>query len=160
MVEVSAQPECAWKVDSDISWIAEVTPASKGSAQLEVHVAANTQQAPRQGAIQIGGTNVAILQKAAACVYDVTPGTRAIGSAGGTTTVSLTTGSACAWSAGSNTSWLTIASATTGSGNAVVTIRVEPNAGIARIGSVTIAGQTVTINQAKCGKHRRPELRL
>lgn len=148
MLEISAQPECAWKVDSDISWVAEVTPASgQGSAQVEVRVAANTQPAPRQAAIRIGGTNVAILQKAAACVFDVTPGTRAIGSAGGTTTVTLTTASSCAWSAASDTSWLTITSATTGSGNTVVTIRVEPNAGVARIGSATIAGQPVTINQ-------------
>jgi hypothetical protein len=148
MLEVSAQPECAWKADSDISWIAEVTPASgQGSGQVEVRVVANTQPAQRQGAIRIGGASVAILQKAAACVYDVTPGTRAIGSAGGTTTVALTAASSCDWNAASDTSWLTIVSAPTGSGNATVTIRVEPNAGIARIGSVTIAGQPVTINQ-------------
>jgi len=148
MLEVSAQPECAWKADTESGWIAEVTPASgQGSAQVEVRVAANTEPAPRQGAIRIGGTNVAILQKAAPCLYDVTPLTRSIGSAGGTTTVTLTAASSCTWTAASGTSWLTIASATTGSGSAVVTIRVEPNAGIARIGSVTIAGQPVTINQ-------------
>lgn len=52
------------------------------------------------------------------------------------------------WRSVSNDSWLSIASGRAGSGNGFVIINVARNTGEARSGTVTIGGQTVTIEQA------------
>ncbi|MFN8008736.1 MAG: IPT/TIG domain-containing protein, partial [Terriglobia bacterium] len=55
----------------------------------------------------------------------------------------------CGWSAVSNDYWITITGGVTGSGSGAVTFSVAPNLGSAsRFGSMTIAGQTITITQA------------
>jgi len=152
MLEVSAQPECAWKVDSDLSWIAEITPASgQGNAQVEVRVAANTQPTPRQGAIQVGGTDVAILQKAAACVYSVAPTALSVGAGGGPQTVAITTDHGCSWAATSTVPWLVVTSGASGSGDGTVHLSVSANAGALRNGVLNVAGQTVNVVQAAAG---------
>ena len=52
-----------------------------------------------------------------------------------------------AWIAASNEPWITITSGGTGSGPGTVRISVQQNTGAARTGTVTIAGQTFTIQQ-------------
>jgi hypothetical protein len=67
---------------------------------------------------------------------------------GGTTLVSVTTGSSCAWTASSNAAWLTFASGATGTGNGTVSVTVASNgSGAQRTGTVTIAGNTFTVTQ-------------
>jgi uncharacterized protein (TIGR03437 family) len=51
------------------------------------------------------------------------------------------------WTAASGASWLKIASTTAVSGNGSVTFAADPNTGAARSGVLTIAGQSVTVNQ-------------
>jgi hypothetical protein len=68
--------------------------------------------------------------------------------AGGTFSVSVTEGSGCGWNAVSNaTSFLTVTSGASGTGNGTVTFSVTQNTGLARQGTLTIAGQTFTVNQ-------------
>src|SRR5262245_2551394 len=95
-ISLTTQPECAWKAATDASWIAEVKPAAgQGSAQVEVKVAPNADPVPRQGTVQISGIEVQIAQEAAPCVFEVSPHTRAMSSAGGTTSVSVATHGGC-----------------------------------------------------------------
>ncbi len=64
-----------------------------------------------------------------------------------TVDVSGTTG--CAWNASSNAAWINVTSNANGSGNGLVFYSVAANTGTAsRTGTVTIAGQTLTITQA------------
>jgi hypothetical protein len=58
------------------------------------------------------------------------------------------TGSNCAWNATSGAEWITITSGAQYSGNGTVTFTVAANIGAARMGALTIAGQTFTVNQA------------
>jgi len=53
----------------------------------------------------------------------------------------------CAWTAASNAPWITAGSAG-GSGNGNVNLNIQANTGPARTGTLTIAGQTFTVNQA------------
>lgn len=67
----------------------------------------------------------------------------------GTGTVGLTADATdCAWAATSNASWITVTSGT-GAGNGAVALSFAANsATTARVGTVTIAGETFTVTQA------------
>ena len=54
---------------------------------------------------------------------------------------------ACNWTAISNTSWITITLGNSGSGNGTVSYSVLANTSSSRTGTMTIAGQTVTVVQ-------------
>ncbi len=63
--------------------------------------------------------------------------------------VTVTTAAGCAWTATSNNSdWLTITTANGGSGSGAIAFQAEENSGPYRVGTLTIAGQTFTVNQA------------
>jgi uncharacterized protein (TIGR03437 family) len=70
-----------------------------------------------------------------------------------TGSIQVNAGAGCAWTAVSDNSWITITNGTPGSGSGVVTYQVSPNTATAtRSGTVAIAGQTVTVNQAAAAK--------
>jgi len=73
-------------------------------------------------------------------------------SSGGNITglILITTGAGCKWNSVSNTSWITIVSGATGTGpQGAVSYKVDPNTlTTSRQGTMTIAGQTVTVSQA------------
>lgn len=85
-----------------------------------------------------------------ACAFDVTPTTQEFDELGGdgNATVKVISGSSCAWTASTETSWITITSGASGTGDGAITYAVGPNSGAARTGTVTIAGKTLTVKQA------------
>jgi|GEM_PF-3426409 len=82
-----------------------------------------------------------------ACSYAISPTSKTFASSGGTSSVSVTAPSNCSWSATSNANWTTISSGSTGTGNGTTNYSVGANTGPARIGTMTIAGQSFTVNQ-------------
>jgi hypothetical protein len=76
----------------------------------------------------------------------VSPSAFVATSAGGTATANIF--SQCPWTATSNSSWITVTSAASGSGDGTVSFTAGRNTGAARAASLTIAGMTVTVNQA------------
>jgi hypothetical protein len=82
------------------------------------------------------------------CTYALSSTTLSVAGTGGTASLGVTTGTGCAWSASSSASFVTITSTTNQSGNGTVNITVPENTGDARTGTLTIAGQTVTVSQA------------
>jgi hypothetical protein len=83
----------------------------------------------------------------AQCTYSVSPTTFAVSSTASTRTLSVITGTQCAWSAVSTVGWITIASAT-GSGIGSVTFLIEQNpTATARSGTLMVAGQTISVTQ-------------
>jgi len=83
------------------------------------------------------------------CTFTVNPTTQSVPSGGGGVSVSVGAPSNCAWTAASNASFITITSGASGGGNGTVVLAVAPNPGATtRTGTVTIAGQSVTISQA------------
>ena len=61
----------------------------------------------------------------------------------------MTTGTGCAWSATANVPWLSITAGASGTGNGTVQFSVAANTDpTPRAGTLTVAGQTFTVNQA------------
>jgi len=89
------------------------------------------------------------------CTYAISPTLRSHGfeAETGEVDVNVTAGSGCNWSGKSNAGWLTIASggSGTGSGTLAYLVTANPDPG-ERTGTLTIAGQTFTVTQARSQK--------
>ncbi|HZS08141.1 MAG TPA: MBG domain-containing protein, partial [Blastocatellia bacterium] len=98
-----------------------------------------------------GSTSVALAQKVnAACTYTLSKTTQMSDASGGTYSVTVTTRSDCAWTAVSNVSWIQITSGASGTGDGTVTYTVAPLDTVTmRTGTLTIAGQTLTVTQSR-----------
>jgi uncharacterized repeat protein (TIGR01451 family) len=72
-----------------------------------------------------------------------------VGAAGGATNVNVTSASgSCTWNAVSNSAFIHVTGGASGSGSGVVNLSIDANTtGTSRSGTLTIAGQTVTIFQ-------------
>lgn len=82
----------------------------------------------------------------------VAPSSQAFGDSAGAGTFTVTAAGGCRWTARSNANWLTIGSGATGSGNGSVAFSVAANTNyMARKGTLTIGGVTVTVLQAASG---------
>jgi hypothetical protein len=87
-----------------------------------------------------------------ACTYTLSTLAFAAPVGGGPTTVNVTTGASCAWTAQTTAPWLSVTSGATGTGPGVVTISAEANATTSlRTGTVTIGGITFTVQQDGLG---------
>ena len=152
-VTVTATASCSWTAVSNVPWLA-VTGGAAGTGTGEVTVNAQANAgATRVGTVTIGGQTFTVAQSATAtvpCQYSISTPSQTIAAAGGPITVAVTptSGSGCVWAASSNVPWLTITSGSTGIGAGTVSITVAINAGGARSGTLTVAGQTFTVNQA------------
>ena len=83
------------------------------------------------------------------CTYTVSPPSQSFGAAGGSGSFSVTAGSGCAWTATTASTFITITAGASGTGSGTVFYSVAPNSSSsARSGSLTIAGQTVTVQQS------------
>ncbi len=144
-IQVQAAGGCAWSATSAVSWITIASGSSgNGSGQVQIAIAANS-GAARSGTIVIAGHSFTVAQ-ATGCTYSVQPLSQDVGGGGGNVVVSVITGPGCAWTASSTSDWISV---TSSEGDvAQATLTVKPNASPPRTGTVTIAGRTVTINQA------------
>ncbi len=148
---VNAGSGCTWTATSGSSWITISAGGSgSGSGTVSFAVAANTTTAPRQGSLTVAGQTVQIGQAAASsCAFTLSPTSQPFGPGGGTGTGNVATASGCQWAASSGSSWITIASGATGAGSGAVGYRVAAYSGTGtRTGTVTVAGQVLTITQS------------
>ena len=88
------------------------------------------------------------VNQAASCTFTVNPETLTPAAAGGATGVDVTAAAGCAWTATTSTPWITISSGASGSGNGRVNFSIGANTGSPRMGSLLVAGRTVTVNQS------------
>jgi uncharacterized protein (TIGR03437 family) len=86
------------------------------------------------------------------CSYQLGATSAAASVIGGSGSVSVIAPAGCTWTAGSNSTWLTILGGAPGSGDGTVNYLVAPNSGAgSRSGTLTVAGQTFTVAQAGVG---------
>lgn len=84
------------------------------------------------------------------CAYGIAPLSVLYRHVGGTGSVSVTTGAACAWAAASHAAWITVTGGGSGVGSGTVAYRVAFNdTGRERTGALTVAGKTFTVTQKK-----------
>jgi BACON domain-containing protein/all-beta uncharacterized protein len=145
--EVRTTDGCGWAAASNASWLT-VTGDATGSGNGTVHyeAAANT-GSQRTGTITAGGQPFIVTQ-GVGCSYSISPVSQNISNGGGSASVTVTAPAGCSWTSSSNASWIGISAGTTGAGNGLVQLVIAAHADAARSGTVTIAGQTFTINQA------------
>ncbi len=83
------------------------------------------------------------------CSFSISPASATFQSAGGTGNITVTaTGTDCARTAASNQDWTAITGGGDGTGSGIVSYSVAANTGTTvRSGTITVAGQTFTVNQ-------------
>ena len=120
---------------------------SPGSGSVNLTVSPNPNREARTFQVYVGGQAVTLSQSGQ-CSFNVTaPGT--ILWSGGLVTIPVSTSSGCTWSSNSNVPWATISgpAGTTGSGSVSFSIARNPSGPGPRTGTVTVAGQTITLTQ-------------
>ena len=153
-VDVAANgTNCAWTAVSHSSLIT-ITAGSSGTGNgvVSYTVAPNIQSFSRGGTMTVAGQTFTVTQAANLgpnCQITLSTTTLHLRARGGNKTVRVKTGSAnCDWSAASNDPFITITSSLNSTGNGTVRFTVPGNTNATPIsGTMTIAGQTVTVNQ-------------
>jgi matrixin/BACON domain-containing protein/all-beta uncharacterized protein len=83
------------------------------------------------------------------CTYSLNTQTATAGAGGGAGSVILNTQAGCSWAATSNSSFITLASASSGTGSATIQYSVASNASLtSRLGSISVTGLTLSVTQA------------
>ncbi|MDQ3130191.1 MAG: hypothetical protein M3Q99_05455, partial [Acidobacteriota bacterium] len=139
---------CTWSPISTAPWITitAVNPTTaRGPGTITFSVAANT-GAARNGSIIVNGVTFIVTQNSG-CTYTLSSSSYNAPVGGGTSSVNITTASGCGWTAISSVPWITVSNPS-GTGNGTINFSVTANTGSARNGTITVAGQVFTINQA------------
>ena len=151
-VSVTAGTACSsWTAVSNADWIT-VTGGSSGvgSGTVSYQVAFNNTGSDRTGALTIAGKTFTVFQAMNQCAYAVSPISENFRHSGGTGSVSVTTDTACSWTAVSNADWITLTGGGSGVGSGTVSYQVAfNNTGRDRTGTLTIAGNTFTVIQKR-----------
>lgn len=151
-VAISANPSTAsWTAASNASWITITSAkAGAGSGPLTYSVGANTSTSTRTGTLTIAGITFTVSQAASAsCSYSVSLSPVKSGRNGVTGSIAVTTSAGCHWTAVSNTSWITITSGSSGTGNGTAFYQATSNTtSSSRAGTMTVAGYTITLTEA------------
>jgi hypothetical protein len=149
-VSVSTAATCAWTARSEVGW-ASITAGAAGTGPGVVTVAAasNTTTAEREGAVVIADHTVPVRQAGTvACTYEISPSSATMDKDGGTGTLAVTAAAHCAWTAASETPWLTVTSGASGSGSGTVTYLADRNtATTGRSGTIAAAGRSFVLHQ-------------
>jgi len=150
----SSTAQCDWTAAASVPWIAVVSGAAgTGSGLVSYTVAPNSTASARTGALAVGTQVHTITQDArSACAYDVAPSSASFDAAGAQGTLAVTTTPACAWTAATSETWITIVSGASGQGNGTVTYAVAKHSGAAtRSGVILVAGREFQVTQAAPG---------
>ena len=150
-VNVTAPSGCSWISGSNTTWLSiTYGGAGSGNGTVSYSVTANTSTTSRNGTLTIAGQTFTVSQAAGGptCIYALTPASQSYTAGGVPSYVNVTAPSGCTWTSASNTSWLSITSGGSGSGNGTVYFNVAANSGASRTGTMTIANQTFTATQA------------
>lgn len=151
-VAVTARGDCSWSASANADWLQITSGASgTGNGTVGFSAAANATSTTRIGTLTIAGQTFTVTQAAppAPCTYSIAPAAQTIDASGGVTSVSVTAGAGCAWTAVSGADWLAVSPPASGTGNGTVSIVVARNPGASRVGTVTIVDQTFTVTQAE-----------
>jgi RHS repeat-associated protein len=149
-INVIIPSECSWTAQSNAGWIT-VTGGlgGNGNGTVSYSVAVNS-GAQRSSTITISGQDFTINQgpSPSSCIYRLNKSNDPVPELEGSYAFTLETDAGCPWTASSNAGWLSITSATIGTGPASFSYKVLANSGGQRIGLITVAGQQLTITQA------------
>jgi hypothetical protein len=123
-----------------------------GAGTVTFQVESNAMGVPsRSTTISVNGEAFTVNQAAGIpCVYTLNPTSLSVASSGGSGSFSVVTVLTCPWTAISNDSWIAIDGFPSGAGNGTVRFNYaeNPPGSPARSGTISVNGQTFTLNQA------------
>jgi len=146
-VAVTAKAGCTWTAQSQTPWIAITSAASGSGAGVVAFRIAASDGPTRSGTLVVAGRTVTVTQSPG-CGYSISPSNLTVTAQAATTSVQVDSGAGCAWTAASAVPWISVASSASGNGRGQVQIAIAGNDGPARTGTITIAGQSLTIAQS------------
>jgi uncharacterized protein (TIGR03437 family) len=150
-INVTAAPSgCNWTATSSASWIT-INSGSSGSGNGTVGftVAANTTLDSRIGTITAAGRAFTVTQQGCAAI---SPAFQHFEAAGGPGSFAIASAAACNWTVSNTSSWITVNSPLSGTGNATINFTVAANTdNLSRTATLIAAGQTFTVLQAGAG---------
>ncbi|HEV8591387.1 MAG TPA: S8 family serine peptidase, partial [Pyrinomonadaceae bacterium] len=91
----------------------------------------------------------AALQNQTVCNFNLSNTSISARTKGGYYSINMTAANNCDYSVKSNANWIKIAGSDVGSGSGSISFRVTVNPSISRTGTITVAGQTVTVTQSR-----------
>jgi hypothetical protein len=153
MVTFSAPSSGASGTFANNTTTTQVTTGNNGVATATTFTANATVGGPYSVTASATGLNIVNFALTntgmTSCTFTLMTSATSIPVAGGTGSFSFTaSGQSCAWTATPSPSFISITSATSGTGSGMVSFNVTANAGAARSGTITVGGQTFNINQA------------
>ncbi len=156
VMQISADPVCAWEVFSNDPWISIQQPTApvSGDGTLRFHVQANTGQpnvstAARNAMLDAPFT---ITVQQDGCSYSLPVSAGSVGQSGGSLSVAVhaptTAPGPCQWTAQSHDPWIIITAGHSGSGGGSVQLEMLENPSVqARTGTVSIGDEVFTVSQ-------------
>ena len=147
----ASSSSCDRSVVNPVTWISITSGATgTGSGSFGYSISVNNTGQVRTATLTVGGQGFSITQEATACQMVITPASPFFSASGGAASLSVT--STCAWTAATNSDWMTIISGASGTGNGTIRYAVAPNPSTeSRAGSLSIGGHTFNIPQAGVG---------
>ena len=151
VIAVNAGNGCVWTAFRNVSWLTITAGASGTSSGLVYFtVQSNLSNCTgRVGTMTIGGQTFTVTQLAGVGSWGVAPTNISVAARATTGSLAVTAGAGCPWSASANVDWITV-TATNGVSSGSLGYIVQSNLSncLARTGTLTVAGQTVSITQA------------
>lgn len=150
-VTVKTERECQWTASSQAGWLTlSGGTAGQGEGTIQYSVGVNADPVQRTGAIVANDKRVEVTQTAGECKFELVSSSTSFTNSGGSNTLQVRASSAmCAWTATSHVDWIDIQSGRDGKGTGAVTYVVAATTGPSRTGTLTVAGQTVTVMQGE-----------
>ena len=106
-ISVTAQPECAWTVSTQASWLSQFSPASgQGNGTVAFRAEPNPAPSTREAEIVVNDSQLRVMQEAAPCRFSLAPETQSVAASASNVSVSISVLNGCAWTARSNAEWL------------------------------------------------------
>ncbi|MCW5965023.1 MAG: IPT/TIG domain-containing protein [Bryobacterales bacterium] len=148
-IGVALGPLTPWTATTTSAWIQILTGPSVGPGNLMIRILPNFTGQARVGTVTVGSASVTVTQDFTDATFTLGSSSASFPFGGGNGTVAVTANPAGApWTATSNDPFIVITNggAYTGTGSVTYSVASNPNE-TARQGTITIAGQTFTVNQ-------------
>jgi trimeric autotransporter adhesin len=142
----TSDPSCTWSASTTTPWITVGATAGTSPSTITFTAAANPTAAVRSGTIRVswsgGFADSTITQSAGTCSFVLNPQSNTVPAAGGNFAFTVTpSDNSCAWTATADVTWISVASAQSGTGVGTVSYAVQSYAGSTpRLGNIVITG--------------------
>jgi len=146
-VTLATGSACSWTASSSYDWlsIVSVRNDAAGGGAVTLNIDPNP-GGDRSGKASIAGQVLNVTEHG--CSFGINPTSQSVAYSGGSGSIAVNaTGNSCSWTARSNVGWITLNTDSGHGGGAVQFTAAANPARTPRSGTVTVGGQTFTVNQ-------------